>query len=283
LSTPQQLSLAGIPVRNTSNLITKDTKICSLCFAGPGFGKTTLSATLDKMTKRFFGKPTLIIAVEAGEGGGTMSIQEAGVDFVTPTSMSELRMVIASLQADTIYGGVVLDSGTEYAKSLAKKTALKMPSKDKSPAASRAEGVPDQGDYNVLGEMIREDFHQLIKLTCHPNLNVRKHLMVTALVKEQQDRKTQDIISVHPDLPGHMGQGSPALFQTSMSMVIQAKVMDGKRINQRVLLTQGNNVLKVRDRTGCVPDKCEADWEKIWEKYWIPRIEGRSSAVGEVA
>jgi hypothetical protein len=68
-------TLGGIEVRNTRDLITEHTRLCVLGFSPTGYGKTTLGATLDRMTRRFFGKPSLFIGVEAGEGGGAMSIQ----------------------------------------------------------------------------------------------------------------------------------------------------------------------------------------------------------------
>jgi hypothetical protein len=268
-------TLAGLEVRNTANLITPDTKICSLCFAPGGFGKTTFGASLDKMTKRFFNKPSLIIGVEAGEGGGTMSIQDFGVDFVTPTTRDEALKLFATLHTDTKYGGIVLDSSSEYIHRFLKPIALKFEDKEKT--ATRSTGTPARQDYQVMGEMMRSDLNMLINLTTHPNLNVRKHLFVTALQKDKLNPKG-DPLSIHPDLAGAMADVAIALFQTTCSLAIEpqsSRDATGKitKWNARVLLTDGNGVLKVKDRTKCIPDRCEPDWEKIWEKYFIPRFE----------
>ena len=57
------------------------------------------------MTRRFGGKPSLFVAIELGDGGGTASIQSLGVDYVMPTDIGELDSVILELSRDTKYGG----------------------------------------------------------------------------------------------------------------------------------------------------------------------------------
>jgi hypothetical protein len=121
-----------------------------MLWAHPKRGKTTFAASLDAMTKKYFGKPTLVIAVEAGEGGGTMSIQDGDVDYVAPTSMEELNKVLAALANDTTYGGVVLDSSTEYVNRFLKPYALSFPYTKGSAPATRSLGVPEQGDYQTM-------------------------------------------------------------------------------------------------------------------------------------
>jgi len=245
-----------------------------MIFAPPKTGKTTLASTLNKLTLKQLGKPTLFIAVEAGEGGGTMSIQEAGVDYVTPANYVELLNVMSALQTDTYYGGVVFDSATEYVNRYLKPYALNFPSREKIP--TRSAGVPERSDYQTMGEKARADFNTLINLTTHPNLNIRKHLIVTALEKVKEDNGS--IVAVQPDLPGAMSGAATAMFQTVGQIIIRGKIQknangQNERVQERILLTGGDGVRVVGDRTHTLPHECvEMDWEVIWDKYWIPII-----------
>lgn len=266
-------TFAGLTVRNTSTLFTPDTRLCVLCYAPTKYGKTTLCATLDELTKKHLGKPTLGIAVEAGEGGGTASIEAAGVDFITPTNFNEFNAVIASLASDTTYGGVFLDSASEYVKRFLQPYALKFPTKG-APPATRVTGVPARDDYQTMGEQARIHFNQLINLTTHPNLNIRKHLLVTALSKEKTD-DNNTITAIQPDLPGAMSASASAMFQTVCTIKIKSMVEkspEGKPIRRtaRVLSTEGDGIRVCGDRTHRFPPECEPNLCKIWEEYWIP-------------
>ena len=272
-------------IRNTRDLINENTKLSVLVYARAKYGKTTMAATLDKMTQRFFGKPSLFIAVEAGEGGGTMSVREAGVDYVCPSTEEEMSDVLASLASDKQYGGVVLDSSSEYARRILQPYALRFPSREKMP--QREAGVPDRGDYHVMGEEARKRFNQLVALTAHPDLNVRKHLVVTALYKEKTD-DDGNLSRIHPDLPGAMADTATALFQTVGTLELRRRVVrdpvSGKNTGtmERLFVTEGDGVKVIGDRTHIFPKEGETDFEVIWEKYWLPVIEGRREKQEEV-
>lgn len=268
-------TLAGLKIRNTAKLITADTRICSLLHSPGGFGKTTAGASMDAMTKKFFGKPTIYIACDPGEGGGTMSIQDFGVDFVVPTSLEDLRKIIASLHTDTCYAGVVLDPANEYVNRFVKAYALKFPSREH--VATRTAGVPERSDYQTMGEIARQDLNSLINLTTHSDLNIRKHLLVNCTQKDKMDNGT--LTSIQPDLPGALAGTATAMFQTVLSMKIEVKVVKNdkgqtERTKKRVFISEADGVLQVKDRTGCFPNGCEPDFEKIYEKYFLPRIAG---------
>lgn len=278
-SSSSPTSLGGIQVRNTRDLVNPDTRICMLIFAHAKRGKTTFGASLDAFTKKYTGKPTLFIAVEAGEGGGTMSIEELGVDYVAPASMEELNRIIAALATDTKYGGVVLDSATEYVNRFLKPYALRFPYTKGSPSATRLEGVPEQGDYQTMGERARTDFNKLINLTSHPDKNIRKHLLVTALEKERSDRKTQELIAIQPDLPGAMASAAVAMFQTVGCIELRTSVVPdpkdpSKKIRKtdRILCTEATEENKkvVGDRTRRIPTGSPLNFTEIWERSWLP-------------
>lgn len=264
-----------LDIRNTANLINPTTKLSILIYAPPKFGKTTLAATLNKVTLAENGKKTLFIAVEAGEGGGTMSIQHAAVDYVAPTSYEEFLQVLAALQNDTTYGGVVLDSATEYVNRFLKPYALRFAPRER--VDTRQAGVPTRSDYQTMGEKARIDFLQLIGMTIHRNPDCRKHLVVTALQREKTDDSGR-LIAIQPELPGSMSATATAMFQTVGQIIIKSRVVDNVRTQQRILLTEGDGVRVVGDRTGVFPAEAPPDLKEIWDKYWLPKIKETSNA-----
>lgn len=272
-------TIGGFAVRNTSDLINADTKLCMLVFAAGGMGKTTLAAALDKITQKYeSGKRTLIIAIEDGEGGGTMSIQDLGVPFISrPTinNISDFRKLLAALATDTTYGGIILDSSTEYVNKFVKPYALSFASRENSP--TRGAGVPERSDYQTMGEVARQDFQSLINLTMHPNITVRKHLIVTALEKEKTSKDGKDVLAIQADLPGALAGASTAMFQTVATIKIEPRLIKNAagqpiRTNCRVLVTDADGILKVKDRTKIFPKSADANLLELFEKYWLPRV-----------
>jgi hypothetical protein len=261
-------------IHNTRDVINENTKICALVYARAKFGKTTMASTLDAMTKKFFGKPSLYIAVEAGEGGGTMSVREMEVDYVSPNTEEEMSEVLAGLASDKYYGGVILDSSSEYARRILQPYAMRLPSRERQP--QRLLGVPDRGDYQTMGEAARKTFNSLVALTVAENYEIRKHLVVTALYKERQD-DDGNLVKIHPDLPGAMADTATAMFQTVGTLELKARVQrgeDGKpqRTLERVFVTEADGVKVIGDRTHLFPKEGPADFVELWERYWVPEI-----------
>jgi hypothetical protein len=244
-------------------------------------GKTTFGKTLDDLTKKFLGKPSLFIAMEPSDGGGTMSIQDFDVDFVCPSNINEFNSILAALAGDTKYGGVVMDSATEYVNRFLKPYALKFPYPKGNPSPTRLAGVPEQGDYQTMGEQARIDFNKLIGLTVHPDLNIRKHLLVTALEREKLSRDGKELVSVNPDLPGAMASVATSMFQTVGCIDLKTTVEPDpankttKRVTRRVLVTEATEENKrvVGDRTKLIPNGAPLDLCEIYEKIWMPRWE----------
>jgi hypothetical protein len=244
-------------------------------------GKTTFGKTLDDLCKKYFGKPALFIALEPTEGGGTMSIQDFDVDFVTPRTYEEYNKIAAALAADTKYGGVIVDSSSEYVSRFLKPYALKFPYERGNPPATRVAGVPAQNDYQTMGEQLRLDFNKLIALTTAADINVRKHLLVTALEKEKFSRDGKELLSVHPDLPGAMAGVATSMFQTVGSIDLRTNVIPDpanpkttKRVTTRYLCTDASEENKrvVGDRTKLIPTGAPLDFVEIWETYWLPKL-----------
>ena len=114
------MQIGSLQVKNTKNLLSPDTRICALIYAPAKFGKTKFASSLDAFTRKRRNKPTLIIASEAAEGGGTMTLNDQEVDYVMPTSWNEMETLLASLATDEHYGGVILDNVTDYASRIVK-------------------------------------------------------------------------------------------------------------------------------------------------------------------
>jgi hypothetical protein len=281
LNKPSPLRLGNLPVRSTRGLINRDTKFCVLCYAPAKRGKTRFGATLDTLSKKHFGKPAIFVALEPSEGGGTMSICETGaeVDIVTPSTYSEYNAVIAQLLNDTTYGAVIVDSVTEYVNRFLKPHVLDSPN-PKAKFATRAMGVPDQTDYQTMGELCRQDMNKLIGMTTNPRVERRKHLMITALEKEKWSRPAPGeesvLLKVHPDLPGAMADVATAIFQTVASIDLKTSVHKEtkQRTTRRELCTQATEESKriVGDRTGLIPNGSVLDYVEIYEKLWMPKL-----------
>lgn len=280
-------------VQNTRNVLSEDTRLCHLLMADGKYGKTTLAASLDAFTRMTLGKPSIFIAVEQGEGGGTMSIQEAGVDYVTPATQSEFDAILSELATNTTYGGVVLDSGTEAINRIIKPYALTFPSREKH--AVRTMGVPDRGDYQSMGEFMRQRVNRLIDLTVARDVRMRKHFVMTTRLREKVDQDSGAVTFVGPDLPGALAQNIIGMFQTVSRIVSKAAVEEvgGRkvRVSRRVLLSRPDSVTPLGDRMKVFPEELELSnpdgsyvgYPDIWTRYWLPRIEAIRAAAASVA
>jgi hypothetical protein len=281
------LQLGTIKLTNTSQIVTKDTMLAMMIWAPSGFGKTPIASGLHALTMKFMGKPTLIIGTESGEGGGALTALP-GVPLVTPQTHSELDAILTALRSDRQFGGVVLDSSTEAAIRYAKPYALAFPSRERQ--ATRAAGVPERSDYQTMGEVVRQYFQKLINLTTESNPELRKHVVITALEKEEYDDDGKRLVWVGPHLPGAMAHTASAMIQLTASLKIKPEVVpDPKkpgntiRLNRRVLVTAGDGVRQMRDRYGMLPAEIfmkdpvnpredEYDLCRVWEELWIPKL-----------
>jgi len=271
-------SIGNIPIRNTADLIGPWTRLCACMWAPPKFGKTNWAARLDKVTRRWYNKKTLVIAVEAADGGGTMSVRDQGVDYVEPASWSDFQGIVSALQSDTTYGGVVVDNASDLVKRFIQPTALAMPYDKGVAPPNRAKGVPAQGDYQTMGEMLRTELNKLVNMTKrNVSDDKRKHLIVTALMYEKVTRNGQETISIGPALPGQMADTASAMFQSMLTIEVEPKVVvdpndktKTTRVNTRVVVSETDGKKILGDRMNIFPKRGEFDLEKIWEDYWLP-------------
>lgn len=273
--------IGGIEVRNTKDLFGPWTRLCACLWSPPKFGKTVFAAGLDTVTKRWYNKPTLVIAVEPADGGGTMSIRKLGVDYVEPKSFTEFQGIVAALQTDTTYGGVIVDNGSDLVKRLVQPEALKIPL-DRSPL-TRSKGVPEQRDYQTMGEMLRKELNSLVNLTKRDTPDqIRKHLIVTALQYERTSRDGKETISIGPAFPGQMADTASAMFQSMLSIEVERKVVaDPANPKQtiaeynRVIVSGADGKKILGDRMGVFPKRFQGTLADFWETYWIPTVEGK--------
>lgn len=293
------MNIAGIPVRNTLELFSPATRLCAIVYSPAKVGKTKFASTLNKLTKRIYGKPTLIIAVEAADGGGTATIQEEGVDFVQPVDRGELDKILVALQSDTHYGGVVLDSATDTVKRFIQPFVLSIENR-KEKDATRALGVPGRSDYQTMGELMRVVMQRLINLTTLmkstpsgsvPDMDRRKHVLVTALEKietQHNDVTNEDeIVAIGPDLPGAMMRTSTAMFQQVLNMKVETVVerdkedpRKTKQVSRRVLISEAEGRKIVGDRFKIFPPKFDPDFDLIYEQFWVPKLAAQEALNG---
>lgn len=277
------MKIGNSEVRNTSDLIGPWLRLCAMMWAQPKFGKTKWAAQLDKVTKRWYNKPTLIIAVEAADGGGTATVAKENVDYVEPKSLSDFQGIVSALQTDTTYGGVVLDNASDLVKRYIQPEALKLIYEKGSAPASRLKGVPAQGDYQTMGEMLRTELNKLVNLTKKDTPeSIRKHLIVTALQYERTNREGNVTISIGPALPGQMADTASAMFQTMLTLEIEAKVIPSPtnaketiRIYPRVVVAEADGKKILGDRLGIFPARGPFDLMEVWRDFWIPATEGK--------
>ena len=261
-------------VSNTSNLLSPEMRLSVMVYAPAKFGKTTMVATLNEMTKEYFGKPSLLIPLEAADGGGAMSLNGLNIDYYIPKDYKEMRELLAELQGDTKYGGVILDSSSEYVKVFLQPHVLgTYPSREH--IATRAAGVMERSDYQTCGELLRQDFNRLIRLSSGVTPeNRRKHIVVTALQRSLTD-DNGSLVAIQPDLPGAMASAATAMFNVVGQVKIIGEVTkdaNGKptRSTRRVFSTSGDGVVVRGDRTNRIPVDCPPDFKWIWEKAFVP-------------
>ena len=284
---PTQKRFGGLVVHSTKEVFGPNTKICMMLYQAAKRGKTTLAASLDKITRKYDNKPTLFVSMEASDGGGTLSLKDLDIDYVQPTTRLELDSIVAALQNDTHYGGVVIDSASEYVKRFLQPFALQNTFLGADHYPTRAYGVPARNDYQFMGEVGRIFFNRLIQMTAARDLNKRKHLIVTALIKERTDDRGA-IIRVGPDLPGAMSDSATAMFQTVAQVGVRVKLAPDpsnpkakRRIHERFLRVKPTGPEILDDRTGVFPHGFSLTDDSgqpigldvIYEKYWLPAVE----------
>ena len=280
-------------VKNTKDLLGPDTRLCALVIAPPKCGKTTLAASLDALTRKHRGKPTLMLMTEVSEGGGSMSVTDQRVDYLSVKNWQHMESLLAQLQTDDEYGGIVLDNATDYYLNVVKPYALQFKSKEESSpwAATRKLGVSLQSDYPLLTEFSRQHMARLIRLTSdQTDAKFRKDLVVTALEKERKNREGTSQ-GFHPDLPGQLAGAVSAMFQSVLWIEKSAKVVDAgkptaRRLDVRTLLSGGDAERDVMgDRMGLFPlESSLTDNEgkpigllPLYEQ-WRARLEQRKAA-----
>ncbi len=246
--------IGSLTIKNTKTLLSPQTRLCALIFSRAKFGKTTLAAGLDALTRKYRGKPTLIIASEVAEGGGTMTLNGQDIDYVTPQNWTEMENLLANLATNDYYGGVVLDNASDYVARIVKPHALSFPAKERDLGA-RSVGVPVRSDYQVMGECARQQLNRLVNLTNeNTKEQYRKDLVVTALERERTNADGQ-VTAITPDLPGALADAVTAMFQSVVSISIKPKVIKEpngttRRISTRALHVNADGLRVSDDRTG---------------------------------
>lgn len=227
------MKLGALEIRSTRDLISPDTRLCTLIMAEPKQGKSVLAASLNEVTQKYRGKPTLIIACEVAEGGGTMTLHEHDYPYYMPKNWQDMEALLAQLTTDEQFGGIVLDNVSDYVTRIVKPYALKFPSKEENSkfAGTRPHGVLQQSDYLPLAEFARQQLAKLIALTNeNTDPRYRKDLIVTSLEKERKTREGE-FLGIQPDLPGALAGSVTAMFQSIVTVKKTTKVVNAGTAN----------------------------------------------------
>lgn len=282
------MQIGNLRITNTSKMFSGDTRLSTLLYAAPKFGKTTMAATMDAMTKKYMGKPTLYIMCEAGEGGGALSVQGANIDCVFPETINDLEAILTWLYNDTTYGGVVMDSVTEMVNRIMKPYILSTPTSGSNAVetAARKEGVPVRLDYNKMNERGRMWLNRLVGLTTImknvdgvrvADLDRRKHVLATAHTKIKADQDGT-IIKVQPDLPGQLAESACGLFQTVITLnrsIIQKTQPDGSKVGIPSVSVMSAITIPpyvLGDRFGIFENGSPPDFVHIYENNFLPKF-----------
>lgn len=253
-----------------------------MIYAHPKTGKTTMLATLHQWCMKEYGKPLLVIAFEATDGGGVSAIQEADVPYVQPANLKEAEGLLRALQTDQNYAAVALDNLSDLVKNIVQPYALTFPSREN--VATRSAGVPERSDYQTIGEKTRTILNLAIALT-KTDIKYRKHIIVNALREEKRDN-SGNLEVVGPDLPGALAKSGPALFELLATIEVGVKLIPSidnpKQMTRQKFykfITSADGVKLLGDRYNVFPSDSVADWNILMEEYWKPKV----MAVKEVA
>jgi hypothetical protein len=198
---------------NTSNLVTPENlKWKVLIIGDSGTGKTSWLSTAPDIG---------IAACETGHGSGMLSIAHSSVDFVEPKTFLDLRSVcLDTFEPFQKKGTIGLDSLTAMTKSLVKDHVLSaFPTKNPKEAMRRQAGVPSGLDFSDMADLTRVLLTYLLRQN--------KHVIATALAKYAKDDNGA-IIGVGPDLPGALGTGAVAAFDSVLYLKVRKIYKDPK-------------------------------------------------------
>lgn len=186
-----------------------------------------------------------VAACETGEGSGTLSIVQAGVDFVEPRNFADFRSICYdTFQPFQKKRTIVLDSLSYMCKTFVKDHVLSsFPAKNPREAMRRQAGVPSGFDYSEISEVTRGLLNAL--------LGQKKHVIVTTLAKSEKDENGV-ITNIKPDLPGALGDAAAAMFDSVLFLKVRKLYRDPKdpksAFMQRYFITQPDGVHTAKDR-----------------------------------
>lgn len=285
--------IGGLQIGSSSKAYTHSSRWTGLVHAPPKYGKTRLCGTLDDVTQKYMNKRTLFIACDAGEGGGTVSIAEKDIPIVVPATVDDMENIIADLEVDTEFGGVVLDSGGEIVKRILTPyitSETRTTETNSATLDARRQGVPTRTDYAKIGERARVWFNRLVSLSMTtkivdgvkvPDDDRRKHVFITAHQRIKTDDSNK-IVSIGPDLPGQLADNACGLVQTVLSLrknPVRTKDKDGKPIRsyEYSIMSEPDNGLPyvVGDRFGVFENGAPLDFMYIYENIFMNRVKDK--------
>lgn len=223
--------------QNTSNLVKPETlKWKVLIIGDSGTGKTSWLSTAPDIG---------IAACETGHGSGLLSVAHRSIDFVEPKTFMDLRSVcLNTFEPFQKKAAVGLDSLTAMTKTLVKDHVLSaFPTKNPKEAMRRQAGVPSGLDFSDMADLTRVLLTYLLRQ--------EKHVVVTALAKYAKD-DSGAVIGVGPDLPGALGTGAVAAFDSVLYLKVRKIFKDPRDaksvVYERYFVTANDGFHAGKDR-----------------------------------
>jgi AAA domain len=191
-------------------------------------------------------KDVAIAACETGVGSGLLTLaHKPGVMAVVPATFMDLRSICYDTYAPFQKKQArALDSLTAMTKSFVKDHVLaNFPPRNQKEAIRRQAGVPVGLDYSDIADTVRT---LLTKL-----LSINAHIIVTALAKTEKDDNGA-VVSIGPDLPGQLGTGAPAMFDSVLYLKTRKILKDRNDpkslVVERYFVTGSDGIHNAKDR-----------------------------------
>ncbi len=191
-----------------------------------GVGKTTLAKTLK-------GK-TIIISAESG----LLSLQGNDIDYISISSINDLRETIAFLNKENDYENLFIDSLTEISRIVLDEMQAEFPDKSDS--------LKMFGKYSQIMRKVIITFRDFEQY----------NVIMTALPKVDKDETNRRFITA--DLTGKVANQLPAYFD----LVMHYDFIE----DERTLRTMSNERIIAKDRSGKLNEFEKPDLQLILNK-----------------
>lgn len=265
--------LAGLRIGSSIEAApSPDSRLFALFYGRPKVGKTSFTAGLDAITRKYSNKRSIIIACEQAEGGGLDRIADLDIPTVFPSNLFDLHNFLSALQDVDEYGGIIIDGLTEMCSHIIVPHIQEYISiKQKSQESIRDIGSMADDDYKHLPGALSKIMRDLVRLT-----RSGKHVVMNAGLREHYD-KERKLIGIKPFFPG--AQASTTVEVMVKTIGTLDLVRDRNGVEQLAVSVQSDSLHVRGDRTGMLPrDRpLKGDLLYLYEEYWVKHFKSKQT------